>query len=64
LTLQQRTNGLPDLETFVQWIKGMKPSTVYVGYDNYDNKLTEPSKTKTGQLISQISAFTIVRTKL
>jgi DNA repair photolyase len=52
-----------DMETFVQWIKEIEPSVVYVGYDNYNNKLPEPSKTKTEQLISQLSAFARVRTK-
>ena len=52
-----------DLETFVQWIKDIKPSIVYVGYDNYNNKLTEPTFAKTKQLIDLLSAFTKVRTK-
>lgn len=52
-----------DLETFTQWIKNIKPSMVYVGYDNYDNQLSEPSKTKSEQLMSQICVFTRVRTK-
>ena len=52
-----------DLETFVQWIKDIKPSVVYVGYDNYNNRLTEPNLTKTEQLIDQLSAFTKVKTK-
>jgi hypothetical protein len=52
-----------DLETFVQWIKEIRPSIVYVGYDNYNNKLTEPSKTKTQELISQLILFTRVKTK-
>jgi hypothetical protein len=52
-----------DLEAFVQWIKDIVPSIVYVGYDNYNNKLTEPNLTKTELLISQLSTFTRVRTK-
>lgn len=52
-----------DLETFVQWIKDIRPSVVYVGYDNYNNRLIWPSHGKTEQLISQLSAFTKVKTK-
>jgi len=52
-----------DLETFVEWIKEIKPSVVYVGYDNYNNKLCEPTRTKTGQMINQLGAFAKVRTK-
>ncbi len=52
-----------DLETFVKWIKDIRPSTVYVGYDNYHNRLPEPSRTKTEQLIDQLTHFTKVRTK-
>jgi DNA repair photolyase len=52
-----------DLETFIQWIKDIRPSVVYVGYDNYSNKLTEPIAAKTERLIGQLSAFTRVRTK-
>ena len=52
-----------DLDTFVQWIRDIKPSLVYVGYDNYNNRLTEPDRTKTGQLIGQLRAFTKVKNK-
>lgn len=52
-----------DLEIFVQWIKEIRPAIVYVGYDNYNSKLTNPSPTKTEQLIDQLKAFTKVRTK-
>ena len=52
-----------DLEIFVQWLKDIKPAMVYVGYDNYNNRLSEPSNTKTENLISQLSVFTRVRTK-
>lgn len=52
-----------DLEIFLQWIRDIKPSMVYVGYDNYSNKLSEPSKIKTEQFINKLSVFTRVRTK-
>ena len=52
-----------DLETFVQWIKEIRPAIVYVGYDNYSNNLNNPSSVKTEQLIDHLKAFTKVRTK-
>lgn len=52
-----------DLETFVQWIKEIQPAIVYVGYDNYNSKLVNPSPTKTENLINRLETFTKVRTK-
>jgi hypothetical protein len=52
-----------DLETFVQWIKDIQPLVVYVGYDNYNNNLAEPSMAKTEQLIDKLRTFTRVKTK-
>jgi DNA repair photolyase len=52
-----------DLELFAQWIKEIRPAMIYVGYDNYNNRLTNPSATKTAQLIDQLKAFAKVRTK-
>jgi protein gp37 len=52
-----------DLEEFVQWIKEIRTSLIYVGYDNYNNRLPEPNKIKTKHLISQLSGFTRVKTK-
>lgn len=52
-----------DLEIFVQWIKEIRPAIVYVGYDNYNSRLANPSSTKTEQLIEQLKVFTKVRTK-
>jgi DNA repair photolyase len=51
-----------DLETFVQWIREIKPVLVHVGYDNYNKHLPEPSLSKTMQLIDQLRAFTRVKT--
>lgn len=50
-------------DTFVQWIKDIGPTVVYVGYDNYNNNLPEPILYKTIQLIKQLKTFTGVRTK-
>jgi protein gp37 len=52
-----------DLETFTQWIKDINPAIVYVGYDNYNNRLPEPSLDKTKQLIEKLKSFTRVRIK-
>jgi len=41
--------------SFPEKIEGIKPSMVYVGYDNYNNKLPEPSLEETRWLISRIS---------
>jgi protein gp37 len=52
-----------DLEVFVQWIRDIRPRVVYVGYDNYQHKLPEPTLAKTEQLITQLQAFAKVRRK-
>jgi protein gp37 len=51
-----------DMETFVQWLKDISPILVHVGYDNYNNRLPEPSLSKTKQLMEQLSSFTRVKT--
>jgi protein gp37 len=51
-----------DLETFVNWVKEINPVMVHVGYDNYNNNLSEPSVSKTYQLIDQLRVFTRVKT--
>jgi protein gp37 len=52
-----------DLEVLVPAIKAISPAVVYVGYDNYNNKLPEPSLAKTKVLIQELEKFTRVRTK-
>ncbi len=49
-----------DLDIFVRWIKDINPFLVYVGYDNYNNKLPEPPLSKTLELIEKLSSFTLV----
>jgi DNA repair photolyase len=49
-----------ELETFNQWIEGIYPFLVYVGYDNYDYKLREPILKNTLNLISTMSEHTLV----
>ncbi len=48
------------LDTFVEWIKEIGPFMVYVGYDNYDNKLPEPPLVKTKKFVSKLAEFTFV----
>lgn len=49
-----------DLETFALWIDNVLPFLVYVGYDNYNNKLDEPPLSKTLRLLDKISENTLV----
>lgn len=52
-----------DLEDFTALIKSIKPTIVYVGYDNYGSNLPEPSLDKTLKLVSELEKFTKVRKK-
>jgi hypothetical protein len=49
-----------DLETFSAWIEDIFPFLVYVGYDNYSNRLAEPIMSKTLSLIESISENMLV----
>jgi len=49
-----------DLDEFVRWIKDIGPFMVFVGYDNYNNRLPEPPLQKTKELIRRLSEFTCV----
>jgi len=51
-----------DLE-FISWIKEISPRRIYVGYDNYDNKLPEPIMDKTKRLINELYEIKDVRAK-
>jgi protein gp37 len=50
-----------DLQILVGWIEEIAPIQVAVGYDNWNNRLPEPSLTKTFQLIERMNGFTKVR---
>ncbi len=52
-----------DLGTVIQWMGDINPSIVYIGYDNYGNRLPEPSLAKTVQLEATLKTFTRVRRK-
>jgi len=43
-----------DPEVFLNKILRIKPTLVYIGYDNYNNKLPEPPLAKTQELIQQL----------
>ena len=49
-----------DLDKFVKWIEEIEPFMVFVGYDNYNNRLPEPPLQKTKELIRRLSEFTCV----
>jgi len=52
-----------DEEEFIEMIKNLKPSIVWIGYDNYNNKLPEPPLSKTFRLIDELNKITYVETK-
>jgi DNA repair photolyase len=50
-----------DLDVFAEMIKGITPEQVAVGYDNWNNRLPEPSLSKTMKFIDRLNEFTKVR---
>ena len=55
-----------DLDVFSSLLIDIKPWAVAIGYDNYDNKLPEPSLAKTMQLIDRLekAGITVYRKTL
>jgi len=49
-----------DPERFPGWIEEIGPVMVYVGYDNYSNRLPEPPLRKTLELVERLSEITLV----
>lgn len=49
-----------DLDILVKWITDIDPFIVYVGYDNYSNKLREPSMQQTLKLMQKLSENALV----
>ena len=49
-----------DLEEFAGWIEEIGPFMVYVGYDNYGNRLPEPPLPKTLKLIERLERTVLV----
>lgn len=76
---QERYNAMKDLEwrhkaivvepildfdeEFIDWMREISPEVVYLGYDNYGNRLPEPTMEKTKRLIRELEGFTDVRIK-
>ncbi|MDH5688497.1 MAG: hypothetical protein OEZ48_11645, partial [Candidatus Bathyarchaeota archaeon] len=50
-------------DEFIDWIKEISPQMVYIGYDNYNNKLQEPQLSKTKLLVEELYGITDVRAK-
>ena len=50
-------------ELFIDWIYELSPKIVYVGYDNYSNKLPEPKLAKTQILLEALKEITDLRIK-
>ncbi len=49
-----------DTENFSTWIQDINPIVVYLGYDNYGNKLREPDLKKTTELLGELSENSLV----
>ncbi len=49
-----------DVDVIVDWIRAIAPTVVYVGYDNYNNRLPEPPLAKVEELIRRLTGFTMV----
>lgn len=52
-----------DLKSFVDYVRRVDPSSVVVGYDNYNHKMAEPSLAKTLKFIEHLEKFTYVHKK-
>jgi hypothetical protein len=52
-----------DLGIMVAWMKNIKPEFVYVGYDNYNHRLPEPSLAQTEELMYELDKFTVIHRK-
>lgn len=52
-----------DLKSFIDHVRRVEPSSVVVGYDNYNHKMAEPSLAKTLKFIELLEKFTFVHKK-
>lgn len=52
-----------NMRRFVNWLREIKPEFVYVGLDNYNNHLPEPSIEEIDNLIRELEQFTKVYVK-
>ena len=49
-----------DLDEFSKWIEEIEPIMIYIGYDNYGNRLPEPPLSKALALAERLSKTTLV----
>jgi len=49
-----------DLKIFIKWMEEIDPIIIYIGYDNYNNRLPEPKLTKTLKLIENLSPTSFI----
>ncbi len=52
-----------DLDVMLRWMKDIAPEFIYIGYDNHNHKLPEPSLRKTQELINILRDVHDVREK-
>ncbi len=48
---------------FIDWIKEIAPKMIYIGYDNYNNKLPEPELNKAKRLVRELYGIADIRVK-
>jgi len=48
---------------FIDWVKSIRPETVYIGYDNYNCRLPEPELGKTKALEDELGGITDVEAR-
>jgi DNA repair photolyase len=49
-----------DLDTLAKWIEDIDPIVVYVGYDNYEHRLREPTLKQTTELLNKLPETSLV----
>ena len=49
-----------DLDIFAEWMKDINPIVVYVGYDNYEHKLREPTLKETTELLKRLPETSLI----
>jgi len=52
-----------DLDRFIFWLKGCKPTQVNIGANTSNIKLPEPNKKQLTDLINELQKFTIIHNK-
>lgn len=49
-----------DLDIFAEWMEDINPIVVYVGYDNYEHKLREPTLKETIELLKKLPETSLI----